>query len=53
VRFPTLGEDGIWLAEVDIPKLGQEEGTGGAAGEARYPMRSVAIVVRAGKGEDG
>jgi hypothetical protein len=47
---PSPREDGIWLAEMDIPKLGEEEGVGGVMGEAGYPVRSMAIV---GPGENG
>ena len=44
-------EDGIWLAEIDIPRVGEEDGRrGGIMGEEEgYPVRSMAVV---GPGEN-
>jgi hypothetical protein len=38
---PWPREDGIWLAEMDIPRFGEEAGVGGVMGEAGYPTRSM------------
>jgi hypothetical protein len=43
---PAEDEGGIWLAEMDIPAVGAEDGAGpgGAGGVQGFPVRSIAIV---------